>query len=112
MDQIGFIVVVVVIFLLFMVLPQTMQRRRHEQELASIRPGAWVVTVGGIIGQVISIDATEAKLRISPMGEITMVRQAIRSRIAPRQPFGGEEETLSEPETPKESADVADRRRS
>ena len=104
MDQTWFIVIVVVIFFAFMVLPQFTQRRRHEQELAAVHPGDWVMSVGGIIGQVISISATEVKLRISEKGEITLVRQAIRSRIPPRQPFSGEKTDI-------ESADDADLRR-
>ena len=83
-----FLIGVLVIFLALSVVPNMIQRRKHDQELASVHRGDWVVTVGGIVGQVQHIDQQEAKLRTSATGELTIIRQAIRGRIAARPAFG------------------------
>ena len=95
-----FMLGVVVLFFALTVIPQFIQRRKHEQELSSILPGAWVVTAGGIVGQVLSMDGQFVKLRISLHGEMLVARQAIRSRVAaPRDLFEAEEDTdPSDPE--------------
>ena len=77
-----FLLGVVVIFFGLTIIPQFIQRRKHERELGTIMPGAWVITAGGIVGQVVAIDSQLVKLRINPDTEMTMARQAIRSRTA------------------------------
>jgi len=91
-----FLIGVFVIFIALTVVPNMIQRRRHEQELASVHRGDWVVTDGGIIGQVQLIGPQEAVLRISATSELTIMRQAIRGRIAARPAFA--------PQAPTEEA--------
>ena len=92
-----FLLGVVVLFFAITIVPQFVQRRKHEQELVSILPGAWVVTAGGIVGQVISMDGRFIKLRISSSGEMLVARQAVRSRIAvPKDIFEDEDASDSE----------------
>lgn len=99
MQQLSFLIIIV-IFFVFMLLPQVLQRRKHEKELESISPGDWIVTVGGIIGQVVHMGQSRARIRIRN-GEMDLVRQAIRGKIqvgsvldAEKEPGeeGGEEE--------------------
>ncbi len=82
-----FLAVVALIFIGMTVVPSIIQRRRHDQEVASVRRGDWVVTVGGIIGQVQAIDQQEAILQTGATSEMTIIRQAIRGRIANRPSF-------------------------
>jgi preprotein translocase subunit YajC len=91
-------------FFVFTILPQFTQRRKREQELSAIQVGDWVVTIGGIIGQVLALDQNEVRLHVSAMGELTLVRQAIRGKIPTHADFvadleeEGEEEDASEEE--------------
>lgn len=99
-QDLTFLIGVFVIFIALTVVPNMIQRRRHEQELASVHRGDWVVTVGGIIGQVQLIGPQEATLRISATSELTIIRQAIRGRVAARPAFAEAptEEAMSEDE--------------
>lgn len=87
-----FLIGVVVIFFALSVVPQFIQRRKHEQELGTIMPGAWVITAGGIVGQVVAIDSQMVKIKINPDTEMTLARRAVRSRTAIPEGMWGEDE--------------------
>jgi preprotein translocase subunit YajC len=89
-------------FFVFTILPQFTQRRKREQELSAIQVGDWIVTIGGIIGQVLALDQNEVRLRVSDMGELTLVRQAIRGKIPVHADFAADEEEESEEEAEEE----------
>lgn len=103
MDQTLFLVGIFVLFIALTIIPQAIQRRRHEQELSLVRRGDWVATVGGIVGQVLYIDAQYVKLRISQEGDIILFRRAIRSRIPEVKKWEGEKPKETE-ETSEETA--------
>ena len=46
------------IFYFLLIRPQQQQRRKHEEALKSIKRGDQIVTVGGIVGEVIHIKET------------------------------------------------------
>lgn len=100
MDQGMFIIVVVVAFLLLSVVPQIVQRRRHEQELSGLHKGLWVMTIGGIVGQIKEIGPEYVKLRISKNGELSVALRAIRGRVPPLESF---EEASEDEEGSEES---------
>lgn len=67
-------------FLLFM--PMQRQRKRQQKMLASLEAGAEVLTSGGIIGQIISIQDDTLILRVRPDGvKLQMARNAVASVI-------------------------------
>lgn len=108
MDQTLLLIGMVVAFVLLVILPQNLQRRRHEQELAAIQEGDWIITIGGIIGQVIALTESELRLRISETGELTLVRRAVRARIPARSSFmdTGEQDEL--PDDNEEAGEETD----
>lgn len=94
-----FILGILVLFLLFTVIPQFIQRRKHQQEISSIVPGSWVITAGGIVGQVVSIDPRFTKLRVSAGSEMVFVTQALRSRTSvPQDLFDSESDQADQDE--------------
>jgi len=97
MDQPWFLLGIVVVFFALTVIPQVLQRRKRDQVLSSLHRGVWVVTAGGITGQIAYIDPLYVRLRVSKDVEITVHRQAIRTTIARPQPFDeGSDEDISE----------------
>ncbi len=108
MDQTWLLVGMVVVFVLFVILPQSLQRRRHEQELAAIQEGDWIVSIGGIIGQVIALTESELRLRISETGELTLVRRAVRARIPARSSFMDTDEQDEQRDEAEEAGEEAD----
>lgn len=81
----GFIplLLIVVVFWLFIIRPQ----RRRQQEYAALQgqlePGQQVMTTSGIFAEVVSIDDTDAVLRIAEGVEIRVHRQAIGQVVHP-----------------------------
>jgi len=108
LDQTWLLVGMVVVFVLFVILPQSLQRRRHEQELAAIQEGDWIVSIGGIIGQVIALTESELRLRISETGELTLVRRAVRARIPARSSFMDTDEQDEQRGEAEEASEEAD----
>ena len=82
MDQQTMLIIgILIVFFVFTIVPQFTQRRRRERELSAIQVGDWIVTIGGIIGRIIALGASEVRLRVSATSELTLVRQAIRGKI-------------------------------
>jgi preprotein translocase subunit YajC len=46
--------VAAIMYFLF-ILPQKKERQKHQELLASLKPGDQVVTAGGLVGQIVSI---------------------------------------------------------
>ena len=65
-------------FLLFM--PMQRQRKQQQQMLTALKAGDQVVTSGGIVGTIVSIDGEEMVLRVKPSDiKIQMLRSAVSS---------------------------------
>jgi len=64
--------------------PQWQARRRRQKQMAELREGAEVMTVGGIIGKLTYFDADEnrARIEIAPDVEINVVPAAISRTLA------------------------------
>ncbi|HEX6069002.1 MAG TPA: preprotein translocase subunit YajC [Longimicrobiaceae bacterium] len=45
---------IVIIYFLF-IMPQRKEQKRHRELLASLKPGMEVVTMGGVVGEIITI---------------------------------------------------------
>jgi preprotein translocase subunit YajC len=84
----GFLIVLVAMFgfLYFLLIrPQRAQQRRHADLLASLKPGDEVVTVGGIYGEVVQLDAERVMLEIDEDVRIAVARRAITSVVPPEE---------------------------
>lgn len=77
------VIIVVIIALMFR---NGRKRQRTAAEMTSgLRPGAEIMTTGGIFGTIASIDEDENKitLRTGPTSELTIHRQAIGKIVTP-----------------------------
>lgn len=57
------LVAVMAIFYFLFILPQRKEQKRHRELLAEMRPGDEVVTVGGLIGEVIQLKDDQVTLK-------------------------------------------------
>ncbi|WP_433295078.1 preprotein translocase subunit YajC [Actinoplanes sp. CA-030573] len=77
----------------FLMIRPQQKRRREAQELQNqLGPGDEIVTIGGLHGVIVSIDADVVTLEIAPGVVVTFARQAI-ARVAQR----AESEPVEEP---------------
>jgi preprotein translocase subunit YajC len=68
---------IVAIFYFLIIRPKVQQEKRHKQQLAQIKRGDRVITVGGIIGEVVQIKDSQLTIK---SGESRLVIQ--RERVA------------------------------
>ena len=106
----GFLVVILVMFglmWLMIIRPQRQQQRRQADMLAALKTGDEVVTVGGIYGEVKTLDAERVRLEVDADVEIVVARRAVASIVPPEDAGAlaeadeGEEETELEPLEPR-----------
>lgn len=80
------LVLVLVVFYFLLIRPQQQARKRHMEMIAALKKGDIVVTSGGLIGKVKSVQEDEARLELSPNVEVRVVRGTIaevRSKTEP-----------------------------
>ncbi len=57
------LVAIMAIFYFLFILPQRKEQKRHRELLAALRPGDEVVTVGGLIGEVVQLKDDQVTLK-------------------------------------------------
>lgn len=69
-----------IIFLIFYIMvlrPQEKERRLHQQMLDGLKPGSKVVTTGGMIGKVFSVNEEEVVLEVASGVRSRFLRSAV-----------------------------------
>jgi preprotein translocase subunit YajC len=84
-QQIVFMVIGLILLSAFMLWPQWQTRRRRQKQIAELRVGEEVMTVGGIIGTLTHFDTDKnrARVEIAPGVELQIVLEAIGRRLTP-----------------------------
>ena len=85
------ILILLPLFWLLLVRPQQQRVQRQRQLLSSLEVGDHVVTAGGLVGTIESIDDEHVKLEVAPGVVLTLVRPAIARRVVavPEGDIGG-----------------------
>lgn len=78
-----YLAILVAAFFFLVVRPQRRQMASHRQLVASLSVGDEVVTGGGVIGTIQSLDDELAHLEVAPGVVIRVARGAIARRIEP-----------------------------
>jgi preprotein translocase subunit YajC len=84
----GFLVLLLAMFgfmYFLLIRPQRRQQRQHAQLLSALKPGDEVVTVGGIYGEVVQLDAERVMLEIDEDVRIAVARRAITTVVPPEE---------------------------
>lgn len=71
------IILVVVIFYFLLWRPQKKQQKRRQEMLDSLKPGAKIVTVGGVMGTIVSLHDDYLVIRVADKVEIRVTRAAV-----------------------------------
>lgn len=80
------LVLVLVVFYFLLIRPQQQARKRHLEMISNLKKGDVVVTSGGLIGKVKSLQDDEVRLELSPNVDVRVVRATIaevRSKTEP-----------------------------
>ena len=79
----GFLPILILLPLMWLLLvrPQQQRVQRQRQLLSSLEIGDQVVTAGGLVGTIESIDDEHVQLRVTPEVVLTLVRPSIARRV-------------------------------
>ncbi|MBI2845468.1 MAG: preprotein translocase subunit YajC [Chloroflexi bacterium] len=89
------ILIVLVLFYIWLILPHQLEARRHKKVLSMVRPGDEVVTQGGLVGKITSLEERVVHLEVAP-GVVIRVHRDFLYRIVAPPP-----ETDQETDTPR-----------
>ena len=75
--MIGFLVLIFVVFYFFMIRPQRKKQKQQQQMTQSIKRGDKVMTIGGMYGQVESVNEDSVVIKVESGTTIRMAKSAI-----------------------------------
>ena len=84
--QMAPIVLVVIVFYFLLIRPQNEARKRHAEMVAALKKNDIVVTNGGFIGKVKSVQDDELRIELAPNVDVRILRGAVaevRSKTEP-----------------------------
>jgi len=70
-----------VIFYFLLIRPQQKRQKEHKNMIADLAKGDEVVTMGGVLGKIISIDDNFISIEISKGVEVRVQRQSIQAMM-------------------------------
>lgn len=66
-----------VLFYFMLIRPQSKRAKQHKEMVSNLKKGDEIVTAGGILGKVVSIDEQNIKLAVSQGVEIVLQRNSV-----------------------------------
>lgn len=84
--QIAPLILIFVVFYFLLIRPQQQARKRHMELVANLKKNDVVVTSGGMIGKVKSVQDDEVRVELAPNVDVRVVRHTIaevRSKTDP-----------------------------
>jgi preprotein translocase subunit YajC len=79
----AYFAVIALAFFLLIVLPQRRRTNAHRALLSSLHAGDEVITIGGILGTIRTLDDEKIQLEVADGVVITVARNAIAQMAAP-----------------------------
>ena len=70
---------------LLIVMPQRRRQRAHQELVGNLRPGDYVLTVGGMYGTVNEIGEDDIGLEVSPDVEVRVAKRSVAQVVPPDQ---------------------------
>lgn len=77
-----FLVLLIVLFYVLLIRPEMASKKRHEQMLKNLKQGDQVVTIGGIVGRIVSLDQDTVVIRVEDNARLRVLRSAIARMVS------------------------------
>lgn len=100
------IILMVVIFYFLLWRPQKKQQKRRQEMLDSLKPGAKIVTVGGVMGTIVSLHDDYLVIRVADKVEIRVTRAAVAQVLSKGREGKKAAKKAEKPEVVEEKNDV------
>ncbi|HVY86686.1 MAG TPA: preprotein translocase subunit YajC [Caulobacterales bacterium] len=75
--QVAPLVLIFIVFYFLMVRPQQRRMKAHQEMITALKRGDVIVTSGGLIGKVKSVQDDEVRVELAPNVEVRVVRSTI-----------------------------------
>lgn len=75
--QLAPLFLILVIFYFLLIRPQQQRMKQHQALIAGLKRGDTVVTSGGLIGKIRSVDDNEARVELAPNVEVRVIKATI-----------------------------------
>jgi preprotein translocase subunit YajC len=72
-----FIVAIIGVFYFLIIRPQQKRQKDQAQLMSDLKPGAEIVTIGGLYGTIVSIDDDRARIAVADGTELEFAKKAI-----------------------------------
>lgn len=89
MMQLAPLILIFVVFYFLLIRPQQKKVKEHKAMLDAVKRGDVVVTNGGIIGKVITVDGSELGLELAPNVRVKAMKGMITEVRSKTEPAGG-----------------------
>lgn len=73
-----------VVFYLLVIMPSRKKQKKHQENVAQLKPGDKIVTSGGIYGTVMGTQKDKIELKISSNVKIDVTRSAVAVILTPQ----------------------------
>ena len=83
MPQLIVLIAMFALLWLFLIRPQRRRAEAHRQLLTTVETGDEILTVGGLIGRVRSVQDEELVLEIAPGTQVRVARRSVASVLSP-----------------------------
>ncbi|MGH9194432.1 MAG: preprotein translocase subunit YajC [Acidimicrobiia bacterium] len=93
MESILFIVAIIAFFYLAMIRPQQRREKQRQGLISGLEPGDEIVTIGGVMGIVSSVDDDSVAIEVADGIVIRIIKRAVSFKVEPPQPEAEETET-------------------
>lgn len=68
---------ILVVFYFLLIRPQQQRMKQHQAMITNLKRGDTVVTSGGMIGKIRSVDDNEARIELAPNVEVRVIKSTI-----------------------------------
>ncbi|MEI7813730.1 MAG: preprotein translocase subunit YajC [Coriobacteriia bacterium] len=82
-SQIIFIVAIIAVFYFLIIRPQKKRQSDQAELMSNLKPGAEILTIGGLYGTIDSIDDDRVRLVVADGSELVFAKSAIARIVAP-----------------------------
>ncbi len=84
--QLAPLLLILVIFYFLLIRPQQQRMKTHQAMITNLKRGDTVVTSGGLIGKIRSVDDNEARVELAPNVEVRVIKATISEVRAKTEP--------------------------
>jgi preprotein translocase subunit YajC len=94
-SQLIFVVAILAAMWFLLIRPQQQRQKQHQQTVSSLVPGQHIVTIGGLVAEIVEVRGDRLLLKVADGSEMEYVKDAV-GRVLPADELMAEDESEDE----------------